>query len=430
MESYIDTRQGTKLFKSYLAKFDGKTSQKVYRSEIRQFFKFYPGTLGDLSKKDFTRYLHHLGKSSKEKTIKRKFSILNQFFRHLETNIKGFTSPIGKKYGDMQDFRGGTYIESESFQNQVADWVSGLNCDNTKRTYLGAVRLFFKHTGKDLKDLVQDDFLKYRDHLTEKKNKPSTIWNKFIAIHSFLKFIDIRNRKFKNPMDFERLSLVPPQKDKGYYGVLSIKEAKALLRQPDRRTLIGRRDYLLLMLMITYGLRVNELCKLTYADLDAERVENQQRLWVRDRKGKRGNRATTAIILGGKAMEAFDEWVEHCGIPFQPATPIFVGFRWQINQGGLVIRWDHVREKKHLSTRAVEYVVEKHVASAGLNKREKVISSHALRHTALTLLAEAGVPVIELKNLAGHQNINTTMIYLHSTQSWKDHPGMKNPLNI
>ena len=167
-----------------------------------------------------------------------------------------------------------------------------------------------------------------------------------------------------------------------------------------------------------------------YSDLEPERVRGQQKLWLYDRKGKRGNRANTDIILSGKCLEAFDEWMEYSGITFKPDTPIFVGFRWQVNQGGLVVRWDHIREKKHLTTRAVEYMVEKYVESAGLNQQGKVISSHALRHTALTLLAEAGVPVIDLKELAGHQNINTTMIYLHKVQSYEDHAGMHNPLNI
>jgi hypothetical protein len=108
-------------------------------------------------------------------------------------------------------------------------------------------------------------------------------------------------------------------------------------------------------------------------DLEAERVKGQQKLWVRDRKGKIGRRADTDIILNGKALEAFDDWMEHCMIPFKPDTPIFVGFRWQINQGGFMVRWDHVREKKHLTTRAVEYMVEKYVICAGLDQRLQVV---------------------------------------------------------
>ena len=428
--SFIESPQGARLLKQYLKRFEGKSSRKVYQSEIRQFFNFYTGAVAGLTRRDFTRYRDHLGKTTKAKTIKRKFSILNQFFKFLESKVKGFVSPIGKNYGDMQDFQAGIYVQSEAFDYQVENWLASLVCDSTRRTYGSAVRLFFKHVGKAPKDLTHEDLILYRDHLLiEKQQKTSTVWNKFISINSFLKFLDVTNRKFKNPMDFKRLSLVPPKKDKGYYTVLSVKEARVLLKQPDRRTLIGKRDYAILRLMLTYGLRINEVCKLKYQDLETEREKGQQKVWIRDRKGRIGRRADTDIILNGKALQAFDDWLDHCGISFTPDTPVFVGFRWQVSHGGLVIRWDDVREKRLLSTRAVEYMVEKYVDMAELNHGDKVISAHALRHTALTMLAKAGVDLVDLKALAGHQDVGTTLIYLHSVQSYEDHAGMHNPLN-
>ena len=430
--SYIETDQGKKLFDGYLKTVKSEASRKVYRSEIRQFFSYYPGGIGSLSQKVFMKYREHLGQTVKAKTIKRKFSILNRFFKYLEGKIKGFTSPIGQNYGDMQIFRGGTYIESETFANQLDYWLDSLICDSTKRTYGGGVRLFLSHVGKDPKDLTMDDFISYRNHLQiEKRQKSATIWNKFIAINSFMKFLSASNRKFgKNPLDFKRLALVPPKKDKGYYTVLSKKEAQKLMRQPDRRSLIGRRDHAILRLMLTYGLRINEICKITFQDLDSERVKGQQKLWIRDRKGKIGRRADTDIILNGKALEAFDDWMEHCGIKFEPDSPIFVGFRYHVASGGLDIRWSQVRNKRPLTTRAVAEMIEKYVKSSGIDHGDKVISAHALRHTALTLLAQAGVELIDLKFLAGHQDVSTTLIYLHSVQSYEDHAGMHNPLNF
>lgn len=120
--------------------------------------------------------------------------------------------------------------------------------------------------------------------------------------------------------------------------------------------------------------------------------------------------------------------MNHCQIRFEADTPIFVGFRFDLTQG-LAIRWDQVRDKKHLTTRAVEYTIEKYVGQAGIDHGDKVISAHALRHTAITMLAQAGVQLADLKFLAGHQDVSTTLIYLHSVQSYEDHAGMHNPLN-
>ena len=425
---FLDTKQGQKLLNLYLKRFQGKSSQKVYRSEISQFFAFYPGDLSGLSKRVLIRYRDRLGKEARVKTIKRKFSILNQFFKFLESKVKGFKSPIGKSYGDMLVFQARNYSESEAFKTQLDHWMETLIQDTTRKTYRNQVRLFFQWVGKDPKELYQQDFIKYRDHLIkEKRLKETTVWNKFIAINGFLKFLEVRNRKFKNPLTFKGLALVPPRKDKGYFSVLSIKEAKSLLRQPDRRTLIGKRDYAILRLKLTYGLRACEICKLTYKDLEQERVKGQQKMWVVDRKGRIGRRANTDIILNGKALEAFDDWMECCGIRFEADTPIFTGFIWDVGSDGLVINYRRIN--KPLSVKAVENIVAKYVKKAKLDHGDRVISAHALRHTALTLLAKAGRSLVDLKKLAGHQDVSTTMIYIHSVQSYDDHVGMHNPLN-
>ena len=428
--SYLKTPQGEKLFNQYLKKFKGKSSQKVYRSEVKQFFDFFPGDILDLSKRVFIQYRDHLGQCVGARTIKRKFSILNQFLKFLEGKIKKFSSPVGKNYGDMKAFQSRNYAESEAFGTQIEQWMESLICDSTRKTYSGHARLFFQWAQKEPKDLLQEDFIRYREHLfKEKQLKPATVWNKFIAINGFLKFLAARSRKFKNPLNFAGLALTPAKKDKGYYTVLTQKEAKKLLRQPDVRTLIGKRNRAVLRLMLTYGLRAGEICKLTYKDIDPERVKGQQRLWIRDRKGRIGRRADTDIILNGKALDAFDEWMASCGIRFEADSPIFAGFIWDINTGGLVINYRQVRAKRRLTVRTIENVVAKYVEKAGIDRGDHVISPHAMRHTALTLLAKAGVELIDLKWLAGHQDVSTTMIYLHSVQNFDDHVGMHNPLN-
>jgi site-specific recombinase XerD len=428
--AFLNTPQGMKLFDQYLKKFQGKSSQKVYRSELRQFFDFYSGDLSDLSGSVFIEYRDHLGQNAKAKTIKRKFSILNQFFKFLETKIKGFKSPIGNKHGDMQKFQGGVYADSDAFKNQMELWMEILICDSTRKTYTGHATLFFQWIKQDPKDLKYDDFIRYRDYMIkEKRLKDSTVWSKFIAINGFLKFLATKSRKFKNPLDFKTLSLIPPKKDKGYYTVLTEKEVKQLLRQPDRRTLIGKRDHAILRIMLTYGLRVGEICRLTFKDIEGERVNSQQKIWIRDRKGHIGRRADTDIILNGKALASFDDWIENCNIRFEADSPVFAGFIWNIHLGGLVINHSRVRAKKSLSVKAVENIVAKYINNARIDHGDSVISPHALRHTALTLLAKAGVELIDLKYLAGHQDVSTTMIYLHSVQSYEDHVGMHSPIN-
>jgi len=79
-----------------------------------------------------------------------------------------------------------------------------------------------------------------------------------------------------------------------------------------------------------------------------------------------------------------------------------------------------IKNKFPLTVRAMQDIIRRYVNSAKIERKFK-ISPHALTHSALTLLAKPGVELIDLKYLAGHQNISTTMIYIHSVQSYNDH---------
>jgi len=89
---------------------------------------------------------------------------------------------------------------------------------------------------------------------------------------------------------------------------------------------------------------------------------------------------------------------------------------------------DRINKRSPITVRTIEKIIEKYSQSAGI-KSSFTISPHALRHSALTLLAKEGVKLIDLKYLAGHQDISTTMIYIHSVQAYDDHVGLYHPLN-
>lgn len=90
---FLKTDQGQKLFKQYLNKFRGG-SHKVYKSEIEQLFAFKDVGLNDVNKELLHAYQVEIAKKHSPKTTKRKFSIINGFFKFLEKRCKGFKNPI------------------------------------------------------------------------------------------------------------------------------------------------------------------------------------------------------------------------------------------------------------------------------------------------------------------------------------------------
>ena len=82
---------------------------------------------------------------------------------------------------------------------------------------------------------------------------------------------------------------------------------------------------------------------------------------------------------------------------------------------------------KRIDVQTVKSLVKKYLARAGLS--QKHCSVHKLRHTAATLMYQNGVDVRTLKEVLGHQNLDTTMIYTHVVdQNLKD-AAEANPLN-
>ncbi len=424
--SFLDTDKGKKLLDQFLKKFKGG-SQRVYRSEVQQFFEFKGSEISEVKAEILHAYRKNIGREHTPATTKRKFSMLNGFFKFLEKQIKGFENPIGR----LKDFRTHLGSESEEVKKYLAGFIAAQNTSNTRRSYENLVRLFFTWSGKDLHEISRADILAYRDYLRqERKHKDTTIWNKFIALNRFFKYIERENRKFHNPIVFKELKLIFPKKDKGYYSVLSAAEAERLLKQMNRKTAIGKRDYAMLLIILVYGLRANEVARLRHKNLEPERVKGQQKVWIIDRKGRFQNRPKTAIILNGRALRAFDDWiamVKAAGVKVNGELPIFLPFIYDRTAQGLVIRRDRLEQS--LSVKAVENVVKKYLKKAKITRESETLSPHALRHTAFTVLAQEGVKIQDIQKLAGHQDINTTMIYVHSAQSYDDHPGMHSPLN-
>jgi site-specific recombinase XerD len=173
-------------------------------------------------------------------------------------------------------------------------------------------------------------------------------------------------------------------------------EIDHLLNAPDRRIWIGRRDYVLLMLMIQTGLRVSEVTGLRRADLNLSPGP-----YIRCIGKGRKERCTPLTKPMVKILKA---WVSEN--TFGQSDPVFPSIN-----GGI------------MSGDAIQYLVGKHVATASRNcasLTRKRVSPHVLRHTAAMQLLEAGVDHAMIALWLGHESIETTQIYLEASLSLKE----------
>jgi integrase/recombinase XerD len=175
---------------------------------------------------------------------------------------------------------------------------------------------------------------------------------------------------------------------------LTEEEVAAILRIPDRRTLQGKRDYAILLTLLTTGLRKAEICTLKVRNLKTYR--NQA---VIDVIGK-GNKFRR-IPLKGETLIAIQDYLKAGKNGTDPSHPLFrtLGKHGPYEQAGL-------------TPKAVDCLVKMAAKMALIPKR---IHPHVMRHTFATTLLDKGVDLKTVQDLMGHSHIRTTERYLHST---------------
>lgn len=158
-----------------------------------------------------------------------------------------------------------------------------------------------------------------------------------------------------------------------------------MLEAVDRRTETGKRDYAILLLLVTYGLRAQEVATLRLDDIDWAR----ERLLVSERKAGH----CTAYPLSTVVGEALLDYLKNAR-PETAERHIFFRImapRLPLNSNAVGARATHYLRK------------------AGIRVRRP--GSHTLRHTCVQRLIDAEFPLKTIGDYVGHRSPSSTEIY-------------------
>lgn len=139
---------------------------------------------------------------------------------------------------------------------------------------------------------------------------------------------------------------------------------------------------ILLTLIYSAGLRSQEAINLKISDIDFER----QTIHIRQSKYKKDRIVPLAKLMAKGLGKYFS--VEH------PVQWVFNG----------------KEPDGRYSVKGLSWVMRETLKKTGIKKD---VSLHSLRHSYATHLLEDGVNILSIKELLGHADIATTMIYLH-----------------
>jgi site-specific recombinase XerD len=270
---------------------------------------------------------------------------------------------------------------------------------HTIAAYRDTIRLLLafaaQHTAKAPSDLDIDDlqaslvgaFLDHLEH--ERGNTIRTRNARLAAIRSLFRYAALRHPE--HAATIQRVLAIPTKRhDQALVTFLTDPELQALLDAPDQATWIGRRDHALVLLAAQTGLRASELIGLTCADLRLGTGAHVNCIG----KGRK-QRITPLTTQTVTVMRAWAR--ERQGRPEDPLFATSTG--------------------RPLTRDALERRLAKHAATAAApcpSLAAKTITPHVLRHTAAMRLLHAGVDTTVIALWLGHEQIQTTQIYLHA----------------
>jgi integrase/recombinase XerD len=244
---------------------------------------------------------------------------------------------------------------------------------HTQKAYLRGARHFARHYMRSPQEMGEQEVRDFLLHLVRDRNASPATQDMYVNALKFLYGVTL-----KRPEVVKDLS--HPKRPKTLPDILSPAEVLrvfAAIRSVKYKAIIAT--------AYAAGLRISEVCSLSVADIDSQRM----RIHVRSGKGKKDR----YVMLGESLLALLRQY-------YQAVRP----------QGKYLFTGQ--KSHSHISTSSVILVLRQVIRETGLLKK---VTMHTLRHCFATHLMEAGTDIRILQGLLGHSSILTTMRYTHIT---------------
>ena len=252
---------------------------------------------------------------------------------------------------------------------------------NTAAGYERDLKLFFLSIDRDISEVKEEDIYEYIEKIGKTLKRNSVI-RKISSIRTFYKFCYMNKMTKEDPTNMIK-SL---KREKRLPEVLTLEEVKRIIDNCNH-TPEGRRDRLILKLLIATGARVSEILNLKIKD-----VENQDYEFIK----VLGKGSKYRVI---PMYDSLETEIKEYMLTFRPdlkgsdeTFKLFPGIR----------RENFWKRLKKIAK------------DAGIKKS---VYPHIFRHSVATVLLSNGADIRIVQEILGHSNITTTEIYTHVEKS-------------
>jgi len=247
-----------------------------------------------------------------------------------------------------------------------------------------------------LSELDASVILAFLDHLeTQRHNTIRSRNARLAAIRTFFRFVALREPQCAEWV--AQIMAIPVKRQvRKLVGYLTREEMECLLAVPDRESWLGRRNHAMLLTLYNTGARVSELIGLRHSQVSVG-VHSFVHLRGKGRKER-------SVPLWKNTAQVLSSWLRENGAQGDPL--VFPNARGA-----------------PLTRQGVNYILRKTVRQAIedcpslLGKR---ISPHLLRHSTAAHLLQAGVDPSVIALWLGHENVQTTHVYVEADLQMKE----------
>ena len=259
---------------------------------------------------------------------------------------------------------------------------------NTSKNYEIDILEFGEYLNKEAIDYldINYDFIKgYLMHLYDKKYSRNTVARKLSSLRSFYRYLFNNDLIDTNPFKYVKT----PKKEKMLPRYLGVEDLETIFNTPDGNTPLGQRDKLILEVLYATGIRVGELVNIKVSDIDFYKKEIK--------------------VFGKGSKERIVEFGDYC----LDAINLFLndGRSKLLNKHHITCDYLIINEKgRQITTRGVEKIIDNIIKKACLKIK---VTPHMLRHSFATHLLNEGCDILTVKELLGHESLESTQIYTH-----------------
>lgn len=254
--------------------------------------------------------------------------------------------------------------------------------DNTIRNYKIDLLDFLEFNDNNILNVNKDIVNKYMKNLYDKNISKSTISRRLTSLRGFYNYLYKNDIVLKNYF----IGIKNPKKEHSLPKLVKDIDVDKMFDVPNINNPLGQRNLLIIRILYSTGIRVSELINIKLLDIDIA----QRTIKI---LGK-GNKERI-VVFGYHTKEILELYLK--------------SGRYRLNKNNseyLILNKDGDK----LSDRYIRKIIDDIIFKASI---EMHVSPHMLRHTFATVMLNNGCDLVSVKDLLGHESLNTTSIYTH-----------------